>query len=118
MTNPLQANQSVATTDLNLITVIPDELLQGTTNSEFSQTDLQNIYQTFPRSTTAIEGTKTYYDFQGSPYHYEFWLSEGGTQDQKAWNFTNDNQNALYGAPLTAHVSATLVWGPAKEESI
>ncbi|WP_195480605.1 glycosyl hydrolase 53 family protein [Lactiplantibacillus plantarum] len=108
--NPLQANQSVAATDLNLTTVIPEKLLQGTTNSEFSQTDLQNIYQTLPGSTTAIEGTKTYYDSQGNPYHYQFWLT-GQSATDKENNFVNLNTGKKYGDQLLVQLTATLVWG-------
>ncbi|MFT9452107.1 glycosyl hydrolase 53 family protein, partial [Liquorilactobacillus ghanensis] len=110
VTNPLQANQSVAATDLNLTTVIPEKLLQGTTNSEFSQTDLQNIYQTLPGSTTAIEGTKTYYDSQGNPYHYQFWLA-GQSATDKENNFVNLNTGKKYGDQLLVQLTATLVWG-------
>jgi arabinogalactan endo-1,4-beta-galactosidase len=110
VTEPLQAKQSVSSSDLNLTTTIPEKLLQGNSNSEFSQTDLENIYQTLSGSSSAIEGNKTYYDSQGNPYHYEFWLA-GQSATDKENNFVSINTGKKYGDQLLIQLTATLVWG-------
>ena len=110
VTEPLQAKQSVSSSDLNLTTAIPEKLLQGNSNSEFSQTDLENIYQTLSGSSSAIEGNKTYYDSQGNPYHYEFWLA-GQSATDKENNFVSINTGKKYGDQLLIQLTATLVWG-------
>ncbi|SPE09065.1 Arabinogalactan endo-1,4-beta-galactosidase precursor [Lactiplantibacillus plantarum] len=110
VTEPLQAKQSVSSSDLNLTTIIPEKLLQGNSNSEFSQTDLENIYQTLSGSSSAIEGNKTYYDSQGNPYHYEFWLA-GQSATDKENNFVSINTGKKYGDQLLIQLTATLVWG-------
>nr|WP_080499925.1 glycosyl hydrolase 53 family protein [Lactiplantibacillus plantarum] len=110
VTEPLQAKQSVSSSDLNLTTTIPEKLLQGNSNSEFSQTDLENIYQTLSGSSSAIEGNKTYYDSQGNPYHYEFWLA-GQSATDKENNFVSINTGKKYGDQLLIQLTATLVLG-------
>ncbi|QIG37124.1 hypothetical protein IBB3154_1659 [Ligilactobacillus salivarius] len=79
----------------------------------FNQVTLEDIAKGLGGISSALVGNKTYYASNGDAYHYEFWLSEGTSPEQKEWNFYNDNRNAKYGDTLVANVEATLVWGAA-----
>lgn len=112
----LKVGDVLATNDTNLSSGVSDSALTGKWESKIGTTQLNKIAAQLNGNSTAIIDSQTYYSTDGQAYHYEFWLSEGQSSEQKEWNFVNDNQNALYGSTLTAHVSASLVWGPAKQE--
>ena len=97
----------------NAITDEGKALLTGGKDVAFSQETLEKIGSTLGGLQVALEGNETYYAPNGDAYHYTYWLSEGKTAEQKAWNFANDNKNAVYGAPLVVNVEATVTWGQA-----
>ncbi|WGN90037.1 glycosyl hydrolase 53 family protein [Ligilactobacillus faecis] len=98
----------------NALSESAQALLRGEEGQALGQTNLEKIGSGLGGVTTALEGNKTYYTATGEAYHYVFWLAEGKTAEQKAWNFYNDNQTAKYGETLTAKVEATVTWGEAK----
>lgn len=112
--NALVTGNEVKTTEiLNAITDASAKNLTGVESNSFSQAILEDIAKGLGGINSALVGNKTYYTDNGEAYHYEFWLSEGKSPEQKEWNFYNDNRNAKYGDTLVANVEATLVWGAA-----
>ena len=112
--NALVAGSEVKSTEtLNAITDVAAKNLTGVEKNTFNQATLEDIAKGLGGISSALVGNKTYYASNGDAYHYEFWLSEGTSPEQKEWNFYNDNRNAKYGDTLVANVEATLVWGAA-----
>ena len=112
--NTLVAGSEVKSTEtLNAITDVAAKNLTGVEKNTFNQATLEDIAKGLGGISSALVGNKTYYASNGDAYHYEFWLSEGTSPEQKEWNFYNDNRNAKYGDTLVANVEATLVWGAA-----
>ncbi|OQQ85730.1 glycosyl hydrolase [Ligilactobacillus salivarius] len=112
--NALVAGSEVkSTATLNAITDVAAKNLTGVEKNTFNQATLEDIAKGLGGISSALVGNKTYYASNGDAYHYEFWLSEGTSPEQKEWNFYNDNRNAKYGDTLVANVEATLVWGAA-----
>lgn len=112
--NALVAGSEVNSTEtLNAITDVAAKNLTGVEKNTFNQATLEDIAKGLGGISSALVGNKTYYTDNGEAYHYEFWLSEGTSPEQKEWNFYNDNRNAKYGDTLVANVEATLVWGTA-----
>ena len=112
--NALVAGSEVKSTEtLNAITDVAAKNLTGVEKNTFNQATLEDIAKGLGGISSALVGNKTYYASNGDAYHYEFWLSEGKSPEQKEWNFYNDNRNAKYGDTLVANVEATLVWGAA-----
>lgn len=112
--NALVAGSEVKSTEtLNAITDVAAKNLTGVEKNAFNQATLEDIAKGLGGISSALVGNKTYYASNGDAYHYEFWLSEGTSPEQKEWNFYNDNRNAKYGDTLVANVEATLVWGAA-----
>ena len=112
--NALVAGSEVKSTEtLNAITDVAAKNLTGVEENTFNQATLEDIAKGLGGISSALVGNKTYYASNGDAYHYEFWLSEGTSPEQKEWNFYNDNRNAKYGDTLVANVEATLVWGAA-----
>ena len=109
--NALVAGSEVKSTEtLNAITDVAAKNLTGVEKNTFNQATLEDIAKGLGGISSALVGNKTYYASNGDAYHYEFWLSEGTSPEQKEWNFYNDNRNAKYGDTLVANVEATLVW--------
>ena len=112
--NALVAGSEVKSTEtLNAITDVAAKNLIGVKENTFNQATLEDIAKGLGGISSALVSNKTYYASNGDAYHYEFWLSEGTSPEQKEWNFYNDNRNAKYGDTLVANVEATLVWGAA-----
>ena len=112
--NALVAGSEVKSTEtLNAITDVAAKNLTGVEKNTFNQATLEDIAKGLGGISSALVGNKTYYASNGDAYHYEFWLSEGTSPEQKEWNFYNDNRNAKYGDTLVVNVEATLVWGAA-----
>ncbi len=85
------------------------ELLKGDKGTIISQEVLKAIFAAFAGNTSAVEGTKNYYNGNDA-YHYEFWL-EGQSADDKLNNFLALNKDAKYGDQLKVNYTATLVFG-------
>ena len=85
------------------------ELLKGDKGTIISQEVLKAIFAAFAGNTSAVEGTKNYYNGNDA-YHYEFWL-EGQSADDKLNNFLALNKGAKYGDQLKVNYTATLVFG-------
>ncbi|NLR31507.1 S-layer protein [Levilactobacillus tujiorum] len=107
VTTPLTKGTKLTTSDVT-VSGFDSTLLDGTKGTQIGNTNLGNI-------ETALEGakltgTKTYYDNQGNPYHYEFALTSKTV-------FATDNRAANYGDNLNAYYTATLKAGSASTTS-
>ena len=108
--NGLTKGSVVNSADLgNALTNGTAELLKGDKGTIISQEVLKAIFAAFAGNTSAVEGTKNYYNGNGA-YHYEFWL-EGQSADDKLNNFLALNKDAKYGDQLKVNYTATLVFG-------
>jgi hypothetical protein len=106
VTTPLTKGTKLTTADVT-VSGFDSTLLDGTKGTQIGD-NLANI-------ETSLEGakltsTKTYYDNQGNPYHYEFALTSTSV-------FANDNRAANYGDTLNAYYTATLKSGAASTTS-
>lgn len=108
--NGLTKGSVVNSADLgNALTNGTAELLKGDKGTIISQEVLKAIFAAFAGNTSAVEGTKNYYNGNDA-YHYEFWL-EGQSADDKLNNFLALNKDAKYGDQLKVNYTATLVFG-------
>ena len=108
--NGLTKGSVVNSADLgNALTNGTAELLKGDKGTIISQEVLKTIFAAFAGNTSAVEGTKNYYNGNDA-YHYEFWL-EGQSADDKLNNFLALNKGAKYGDQLKVNYTATLVFG-------
>ena len=108
--NGLTKGSVVNSADLgNALTNGTAELLKGDKGTIISQEVLKTIFAAFSGNTSAVEGTKNYYNGNDA-YHYEFWL-EGQSADDKLNNFLALNKGAKYGDQLKVNYTATLVFG-------
>ena len=108
--NGLTKGSVVNSADLgNALTNGTAELLKGDKGTIISQEVLKAIFAAFAGNTSAVEGTKNYYNGNDA-YHYEFWL-EGQSADDKLNNFLALNKGAKYGDQLKVNYTATLVFG-------
>ncbi|MBB1109749.1 glycosyl hydrolase 53 family protein, partial [Limosilactobacillus sp. pH52_RY] len=108
--NGLTKGSVVNSADLgNALTNGTAELLRGDKSTIISQEVLKAIFAAFAGNTSAVEGTKNYYNGNDA-YHYEFWL-EGQSADDKLNNFLALNKDAKYGDQLKVNYTATLVFG-------
>ncbi len=108
--NGLTKGSVVNSADLgNALTNGTAELLKGDKGTIISQEVLKAIFAAFAGNTSAVEGTKNYYNGNDA-YHYEFWL-EGQSANDKLNNFLALNKDAKYGDQLKVNYTATLVFG-------
>ena len=108
--NGLTKGSVVNSADLgNALTNGTAELLKGDKGTIISQEVLKAIFAAFAGNTSAVEGTKNYYNGNDA-YHYEFWL-EGQSADDKLNNFLALNKDAKYGDQLKVNYTAILVFG-------
>lgn len=108
--NGLTKEAIVDSTDLGTALSQPSAmLLQGEKGTAISLDTLKTIFAALPGNTTALEGTKNYYNGNDA-YHYQFWLT-GQNTDDKLNNFLALNKNAKYGDQLKVNYTATLVYG-------
>lgn len=84
-------------------------LFTGDKGTLISEDVLKAIFAALPGNTTALEGTKNYYNGNDA-YHYEYWL-DGQSADDKMNNFLALNKDAKYGDQLKVNYGATLVYG-------
>ncbi len=108
--NGLTKGVNVDSTDLGTALIQPSVmLLKGDKGTIISLDTLKTIFAALPGNTTALEGTKNYYNGNDA-YHYQFWL-DGQSADDKLNNFLALNKNAKYGDQLKVNYTATLVYG-------
>lgn len=111
--NGLQTGAEISTTDLGeAFKQVSPMLLTGEKGTVISYDTLKTIFAALPGNSTALEGSKNYYN-NNNAYHYQFWLA-GQTADDKLNNFLALNKNAKYGDQLKVAYTATLVYGSEK----
>ena len=89
-------------------------LLTGIQGDTISSENLEALANAVGGMTKAFVGTKTYYDKNGNPYHYEYWL-DGNQEAGKQQEVANDNKNVKFGDTVTLDYNATLVYGKAED---
>ncbi|MCC4326793.1 glycosyl hydrolase 53 family protein [Limosilactobacillus reuteri] len=110
VTNGLQKGSVLTADDLGDALKQPSAtLFTGDKGTLISEDVLKAIFAALPGNTTALEGTKNYYNGNDA-YHYEYWL-DGQSADDKMNNFLALNKDAKYGDQLKVNYGATLVYG-------
>ena len=89
-------------------------LLTGIQGDTISSENLEALANAVGGMTKAFVGTTTYYDKNGNPYHYEYWL-DGNQEAGKQQEVANDNKNVKFGDTVTLDYNATLVYGKAED---